>query len=82
MTDKLAELKRRVDEAISGVPYSSPDSKIEVYAEAARILSRLIEKMPPEDNERYGSYDDWNNGMARGHNSLREQIINIITEDA
>lgn len=89
-SQKLADLKRRVDEALDGKPDLSVKTKrlaehinffdrIRTLRDAARILSRLIEKMPPpiDASPYYG--DEWQ-GKRAGHNAVRQTIIDIILE--
>jgi hypothetical protein len=48
-----------------------------VLAEAARILSRIIEKMPaPYTPDPMDGPEDWQAGKA--HNALRQAVIDII----
>jgi hypothetical protein len=90
-TQKLADLKRRVDEAVDegalplagsyGHDLTSRREMLKCRAdllcleEAARILSRLIEKMPKEQITKVDC------DYVYGKNALRQAVIDIILED-
>lgn len=76
-TEKLSDLKRRIDEAraYEGTPVSVHHGNREYYDaiavkhESAGILSRLIEKLRPQ--QPYGYCESY----------IRQELIDLITED-
>lgn len=84
----LTDLKQRIDACIQkchGVMYDGiPDfppyhNGEDTIVNAARALSRLIEKMPEEMRDHYIDTIT-EQAKAKAHNALRTKIIGIITE--
>lgn len=71
----LPALKTRIDAALLNRNQDGVLQRIETLADAARILSRLIEKMPRVACET----DDIT--CIDCHNNFRKEIIRLITED-